>query len=75
MEEEILSDRCKRSHSVGLGKFQWALLFYAGLAWLSDAMEMMIISLLGPAVSSPALKLPINQSFSLTEFSQFTVCL
>lgn len=39
-------------YSAGFGKFQIFLLFYAGSAWLSDAMEMMILSLLGPAVRS-----------------------
>lgn len=34
------------------GRFQWFLLCYAGLAWLGDAMEVMILSYLGPSVSA-----------------------
>lgn len=34
----------------GFGRFQGALLFYTGLAWAADAMEMMLLSFLGPAV-------------------------
>jgi len=36
--------------SAGFGVFQLLLLFYAGLAWAADAMEMMLLSFLGPAV-------------------------
>jgi hypothetical protein len=32
------------------GKFQWFVLFYAGLSWMADAMEVMILSYVGPAV-------------------------
>ncbi|XP_068191544.1 synaptic vesicle 2-related protein-like [Antennarius striatus] len=32
----------------GFGKFQWKLCVLAGLAWTGDAMEMMILSILGP---------------------------
>jgi len=38
--------------SEGFGKFQWLMLLYTGLAWCADAMEMMLLSFLGPAVSS-----------------------
>ncbi|CAK7345861.1 unnamed protein product [Dovyalis caffra] len=38
--------------SVGFGKFQGLLLAYAGLGWFSDAMEVMILSFVGPAVKS-----------------------
>lgn len=35
----------------GFGRFQWLMLLYTGLAWCADAMEMMLLSFLGPAVS------------------------
>ena len=35
----------------GFGRFQWMMLFYTGMAWCADAMEMMLLSFLGPAVS------------------------
>ncbi|XP_077944622.1 synaptic vesicle 2-related protein [Gasterosteus aculeatus] len=34
--------------SFGFGKFQWKMSFLTGLSWLGDAMEMMILSILGP---------------------------
>lgn len=34
---------------IGFGKFQWLMLLYTGLAWCADAMEMMLLSFLGPA--------------------------
>ncbi|CAK7345863.1 unnamed protein product [Dovyalis caffra] len=38
--------------SVGFGKFQALLLAYAGLGWFAEAMEVMILSFVGPAVKS-----------------------
>ncbi|CAK7345860.1 unnamed protein product [Dovyalis caffra] len=38
--------------SVGFGKFQVLLLAYAGLGWFSEAMELMILSFVGPVVKS-----------------------
>eukprot|EP00873_Tetraselmis_striata_P016735 jgi/Tetstr1/436999/TSEL_002738.t1 len=35
---------------VGFGRFQWFMLFYTGVAWAGDAMEMMLLSFLGPFV-------------------------
>lgn len=35
---------------LGFGRFQVAMLLYAGLAWLGDAMEMLLLSFLGNAV-------------------------
>ncbi|XP_068191236.1 synaptic vesicle 2-related protein-like isoform X2 [Antennarius striatus] len=34
--------------TIGFGKFQWKLSLLTGLAWIGDAMEMMILSILGP---------------------------
>ncbi|KAJ8767889.1 hypothetical protein K2173_020829 [Erythroxylum novogranatense] len=38
--------------AVGFGKFQLMLLLYAGFGWVSEAMEIMILSFVGPAVKS-----------------------
>ena len=38
-------------NSLGLGKFQWLLMLYVGMAWFGDAMEMMLLSFLSPEVS------------------------
>ncbi|XP_053938239.1 synaptic vesicle 2-related protein isoform X3 [Cuculus canorus] len=34
--------------AIGFGKFQWKLSVVTGLAWMADAMEMMILSILAP---------------------------
>ncbi|XP_032899641.1 synaptic vesicle 2-related protein [Amblyraja radiata] len=34
--------------AIGFGKFQWKLSALTGLAWMADAMEMMILSILAP---------------------------
>ncbi|XP_053267482.1 synaptic vesicle 2-related protein [Pleuronectes platessa] len=34
--------------AVGFGPFQWKLALLTGLSWIGDAMEMMILSILGP---------------------------
>jgi hypothetical protein len=39
-------------NTVGFGKYHWFLVFLAGMAWMGDAMEVMILSYLGPAVSA-----------------------
>ncbi|OAY48705.1 organic cation/carnitine transporter 7 [Manihot esculenta] len=36
--------------ATGFGKFQYLVLLYAGMGWISEAMEMMILSFVGPAV-------------------------
>lgn len=38
--------------AVGFGKFQYFVLLYAGMGWVSEAMEMMLLSFVGPAVQS-----------------------
>lgn len=38
--------------SLGFGKFQALLLGYTGMAWVAEAMEMMLLSFVGPAVRS-----------------------
>ncbi|XP_010675319.2 organic cation/carnitine transporter 7 [Beta vulgaris subsp. vulgaris] len=38
--------------SVGFGKYQTLILIYAGLGWISEAMEVMILSFVGPAVQT-----------------------
>ncbi|XP_062410107.1 synaptic vesicle 2-related protein-like [Sardina pilchardus] len=34
--------------AIGFGRFQWKLSMLTGVAWMADAMEMMILSILGP---------------------------
>jgi hypothetical protein len=36
--------------SMGFGLFQALVLLYSGMAWVADAMEMMLLSFVGPAV-------------------------
>ena len=36
--------------SMGFGLFQALVLIYSGMAWVADAMEMMLLSFVGPAV-------------------------
>lgn len=38
--------------AMGFGKFQIHVLAYAGMGWISEAMEMMLLSFVGPAVRS-----------------------
>lgn len=37
---------------MGFGKLQYLVLGYAGMGWIAEAMEMMILSFVGPAVKS-----------------------
>lgn len=55
----IKSDDEKQTYTVdeaivtmGFGKFQLCVLAYAGMGWISEAMEMMLLSFVGPAVQS-----------------------
>jgi MFS family permease len=34
----------------GFGRFQWFMLVFAGFSWMCDALEVMLLSFLGPAV-------------------------
>lgn len=38
--------------TVGFGRFQGLVLAYAGLGWIAEAMEIMLLSFVGPAVKS-----------------------
>ncbi|PIN23867.1 hypothetical protein CDL12_03413 [Handroanthus impetiginosus] len=38
--------------TIGFGNFQVFVLIYAGMGWISEAMEMMLLSFVGPAVQS-----------------------
>ncbi|KAJ8766660.1 hypothetical protein K2173_001180 [Erythroxylum novogranatense] len=51
--------------ALGFGKFQVLVLVYAGMGWVSDAMEMMILSFVGSAVRSQW-KLNANQESLIT---------
>ena len=43
--------RCTADHVLaGFGRYQWLLMVYAGSVWAADAMEMMLLSFIGPAV-------------------------
>lgn len=37
---------------MGFGRFQALVLLYAGMGWISEAMEMMLLSFVGPAVQA-----------------------
>jgi len=37
-------------NALGFGKFQVMLSFFTGLCWMADSMEMMILSILSPAL-------------------------
>ncbi|KAL2531242.1 Organic cation/carnitine transporter 7 [Abeliophyllum distichum] len=39
-------------NTLGFGNFQIFVLIYAGMGWISEAMEMMLLSFVGPAVQS-----------------------
>ncbi|KAK4794909.1 hypothetical protein SAY86_012903 [Trapa natans] len=39
-------------NALGFGRFQVLVLAYAGMGWISEAMEMMLLSFIGPAVQS-----------------------
>lgn len=51
--------------AMGFGKFHVLVLGYAGMAWISEAMEMMLLSFVGPALSS-SWGLSANQQALLT---------
>ncbi|KAM7480722.1 hypothetical protein LguiB_005305 [Lonicera macranthoides] len=38
--------------TIGFGKFQGLVLVYAGLGWVAEAMEMMLLSFVGPALET-----------------------
>jgi hypothetical protein len=38
---------------IGFGRFQVMMVVFAGFAWFSDAMEVMLLSFLGPSVRTP----------------------
>ena len=52
---------------IGFGKFQMAFLAVTGLSWLCDAMEMMLLSFIGPAARCEW-RLTTTQASSLTSF-------
>ncbi|XP_074564705.1 organic cation/carnitine transporter 7-like isoform X1 [Curcuma longa] len=49
--------------SIGFGKFQALVLCYAGMGWISEAMEMMLLSFVGPAVQLDWNLSPQQESF------------
>ncbi|WOK92085.1 organic cation/carnitine transporter 7 isoform X1 [Canna indica] len=51
--------------SVGFGKFQALVLVYAGMGWVSEAMEVMLLSFVGPSVQKEW-KLSSNEESLIT---------
>ncbi|KAI8471984.1 MAG: major facilitator superfamily domain-containing protein [Monoraphidium minutum] len=47
-DTDVVDDAIERCG--GFGRFQWFILFFAGLSWMCDALEVMLMSFLGPAV-------------------------
>ncbi|XP_055824651.1 organic cation/carnitine transporter 7-like [Solanum dulcamara] len=52
--------------SVGIGKFQYMILSYAGLGSISEAVETMILSVIGPALRSQWSLSPTQESLMTT---------
>lgn len=52
--------------SLGIGRFQWLALAYAGFGWMSDSMELMLLSFIGPAVQSQWKLSPSKESLLST---------
>lgn len=52
--------------AMGFGKFQGFVLAYAGLGWVAEAMEMMILSFVGPAVKYEWALSPSEESLITT---------
>lgn len=52
--------------AVGFGRFQGLALAFAGLGWISDAMEMMLLSFIGPALQTEWNLSPSEESFLTT---------
>ncbi|EFJ34774.1 hypothetical protein SELMODRAFT_81650 [Selaginella moellendorffii] len=50
MEEERVFTLDDAIESLGFGRFQCLILVYAGMSWMAEAMEMMLLSFVGPAV-------------------------
>ncbi|KAK1418348.1 hypothetical protein QVD17_27491 [Tagetes erecta] len=46
--------------NLGFGNFQFIMLAYAGLGWIAEAMEMMLLSFIGPAIQ-PEWRLSSNE--------------
>ncbi|KAK9688754.1 hypothetical protein RND81_09G008800 [Saponaria officinalis] len=51
--------------TMGFGKFQYLVFIYAGMGWVADAMEIMLLSFVGPAVQT-AWKLTSAQESLIT---------
>uniref|UniRef100_A0A061RP51 Transporter-related family protein n=1 Tax=Tetraselmis sp. GSL018 TaxID=582737 RepID=A0A061RP51_9CHLO len=51
---------------IGFGRFQWFMLMYTGIAWAGDAMEMMLLSFLGPFLKCEWELTPAQESFLTT---------
>ncbi|KMS64605.1 hypothetical protein BVRB_018560, partial [Beta vulgaris subsp. vulgaris] len=52
--------------SLGFGKYQTLILIYAGLGWILEAMEVMILSFVGPVVQTAEWNLTSEQESLIT---------
>lgn len=55
----------------GHGRFQYGMIVYAGLAWLADAAEMILLSFIGPAVCHMAPYVRFSEMQLRTELQIF----
>lgn len=51
-DERLVYTLDEALNNVGFGKFQFLLLLFAGLGLVAEAMEVMILSFIGPAIKS-----------------------
>ena len=58
-------------NSIGLGKFQWRLITILGFCTMADAVEMMLLAILGPALTCFWLGVTEVQIASLTTVTSF----
>ena len=58
-------------NSIGLGKFQWRLIAILGFCSMADAVEMMLLAILGPALTCYWTDITEIQIASLTTVKKF----
>ncbi|XP_031281437.1 organic cation/carnitine transporter 7-like isoform X2 [Pistacia vera] len=65
-DERLVYSLDKAFTYVGFGKFQVVVLLYAGLGLFAEAMEVMILSFIGPAIKSEWRISPAQESLLTT---------
>lgn len=60
-------------NAIGLGKFQWRLIIILGFCSMADAVEMMLLAILGPALTCFWPGITEIQIASLTTVQNFPV--